>query len=158
MVRATREPGAISLGASPRATVAIFRMARAGAAMRGRDYAKLGPRSPRDAEEAQAFGADLIAISALMTSTMPAQREVIKLLNDVREREAYGVLVGGAGVSVGASVGVAVYTIGVLVGNGVGVGVLLGVGVLVGIGARLMKHDMTFRTTMKASAWRRASA
>ncbi len=39
ILRATREPGAISLGASPRATVALFRMARAGAAMRGRDFA-----------------------------------------------------------------------------------------------------------------------
>jgi MoxR-like ATPase len=39
VVRATREPGAISLGASPRATVALFKMARAGAALRGRDYA-----------------------------------------------------------------------------------------------------------------------
>ena len=39
VVRATREPGAIALGASPRATVALFKMARAGAALRGRDYA-----------------------------------------------------------------------------------------------------------------------
>jgi MoxR-like ATPase len=39
VVRATREPGAISLGASPRASVALFKMARAGAALRGRDYA-----------------------------------------------------------------------------------------------------------------------
>jgi MoxR-like ATPase len=38
LLRATREPGAIALGASPRATVALFRVARAGAAMRGRDY------------------------------------------------------------------------------------------------------------------------
>jgi hypothetical protein len=35
---------------------------------------------------------------------------------------------------VGVSVGVAVYTMGVLVGGGVGVAVLVGVGVLVGIG------------------------
>jgi len=39
VVRATRDPGAIALGASPRATVALFKMARAGAALRGRDYA-----------------------------------------------------------------------------------------------------------------------
>jgi MoxR-like ATPase len=39
IVRATREPGALSLGASPRASVALFRMARAGAALRGRDFA-----------------------------------------------------------------------------------------------------------------------
>jgi corrinoid protein of di/trimethylamine methyltransferase len=50
-------------------------------------------------EEARKTKADLIAVSALMTSTMPAQREVIKLLNDVREREGYSVLVGGAPVT-----------------------------------------------------------
>jgi MoxR-like ATPase len=47
VVRATREPGAIALGASPRATVALFRMARAGAAMRGRDFA-----TPDDVKDA----------------------------------------------------------------------------------------------------------
>ncbi len=39
IVRATREPGVLALGASPRAAVALFKMARAGAAMRGRDFA-----------------------------------------------------------------------------------------------------------------------
>jgi MoxR-like ATPase len=47
VVRATREPGAIALGASPRATVALFKMARAGAALRGRDYA-----TPDDVKDA----------------------------------------------------------------------------------------------------------
>ena len=50
-------------------------------------------------EEARKHNADLIAISALMTSTMPGMREVIKLLQDVRQREEYGVLVGGAPVT-----------------------------------------------------------
>jgi MoxR-like ATPase len=47
VVRATREPGAIALGASPRATVSLFKMARAGAALRGRDYA-----TPDDVKDA----------------------------------------------------------------------------------------------------------
>jgi corrinoid protein of di/trimethylamine methyltransferase len=47
-------------------------------------------------EQARKLDADIIAISALMTSTMPGQREVVNLLNDVREREDYFVLVGGA--------------------------------------------------------------
>lgn len=50
-------------------------------------------------EEARKHEADLIAISALMTSTMPGMREVIKLLQDVRQREEYIVLVGGAPVT-----------------------------------------------------------
>jgi len=50
-------------------------------------------------EEARKHKADVIAISALMTSTMPCQREVVKLLNDVHERESYEVLVGGAPVT-----------------------------------------------------------
>ncbi len=47
-------------------------------------------------EEARKLDADVIAISALMTSTMPGQRDVVNILNDVREREDYFVLVGGA--------------------------------------------------------------
>jgi MoxR-like ATPase len=47
IVRATREPGAIALGASPRASVALFKMARAGAALRGRDFA-----TPDDVKDA----------------------------------------------------------------------------------------------------------
>ncbi len=34
-----------------------------------------------------------------MTSTMPCQREVIKLLNDVHERDKFKVMVGGAPVT-----------------------------------------------------------
>jgi MoxR-like ATPase len=47
VVRATRDPGAIALGASPRATVALFKMARAAAALRGRDFA-----TPDDVKDA----------------------------------------------------------------------------------------------------------
>lgn len=50
-------------------------------------------------EEARKHKADIIAISSLMTSTMPGQREVIKLLNDVNEREKFKVIVGGAPVT-----------------------------------------------------------
>jgi corrinoid protein of di/trimethylamine methyltransferase len=50
-------------------------------------------------EEARKHKADIIAISALMTSTMPGQREVINILKDVKEREKYKVMVGGAPVT-----------------------------------------------------------
>jgi corrinoid protein of di/trimethylamine methyltransferase len=50
-------------------------------------------------EEARKLKADIIAISALMTSTMPGQRDVINLLRDVGEREKYAVMVGGAPVT-----------------------------------------------------------
>ena len=38
ITRATREDPSLSLGASPRATVALMRVARAGAVMEGRDF------------------------------------------------------------------------------------------------------------------------
>lgn len=50
-------------------------------------------------EESRRRQADIIAISALMTSTMPGQRDVINLLTDVGEREKYAVMVGGAPVT-----------------------------------------------------------
>jgi len=50
-------------------------------------------------EEARRLKADIIAISALMTSTMPGQRDVINLLKDVGERDRYAVMVGGAPVT-----------------------------------------------------------
>jgi len=50
-------------------------------------------------EEARRLNADVIAISCLMTSTMPCQREVIKLLNEVHERDKFKVMVGGAPVT-----------------------------------------------------------
>jgi len=50
-------------------------------------------------EEARKYKADIIAISSLMTSTMPSQREVIKLLKDVNSRDQFKVIVGGAPVT-----------------------------------------------------------
>ena len=50
-------------------------------------------------EEARRLNADIIAISSLMSSTMPCQREVIKLLNEVHERDKFKVMVGGAPVT-----------------------------------------------------------
>jgi corrinoid protein of di/trimethylamine methyltransferase len=50
-------------------------------------------------EEGRRRSADIIAISALMTSTMPGQRDVVNLLRDVGEREKYAVIVGGAPVT-----------------------------------------------------------
>lgn len=50
-------------------------------------------------EKARSLKADIIAISALMTSTMPGQREVVNLLRDVGEREKYRVIIGGAPVT-----------------------------------------------------------
>jgi trimethylamine corrinoid protein len=50
-------------------------------------------------EQARKLNVDIIAISALMTSTMPGQRDVINLLKDVGEREKYAVMVGGAPVT-----------------------------------------------------------
>lgn len=39
IVRATREDAALTLGGSPRASVALFRVARAAALLKGRDFA-----------------------------------------------------------------------------------------------------------------------
>ena len=50
-------------------------------------------------EEARKLKADIIAISALMTSTMPGQRDVVNLLKDVGQRDKYAVMVGGAPVT-----------------------------------------------------------
>ena len=50
-------------------------------------------------EEARKLRADIIAISALMTSTMPGQRDVVSLLRDVGERDKFAVMVGGAPVT-----------------------------------------------------------
>jgi corrinoid protein of di/trimethylamine methyltransferase len=50
-------------------------------------------------EEARKLKVDIIAISALMTSTMPGQRDVVRLLSDVGEREEFAVMVGGAPVT-----------------------------------------------------------
>ena len=50
-------------------------------------------------EEARKLKADIIAISALMTSTMPGQRDVVNLLRDTGQREKFAVMVGGAPVT-----------------------------------------------------------
>jgi corrinoid protein of di/trimethylamine methyltransferase len=49
--------------------------------------------------EAVRLKADIIAISALMTSTMPGQRDVINLLRDTGQRDKCAVMVGGAPVT-----------------------------------------------------------
>ena len=50
-------------------------------------------------EQARKLNADIIAISSLMTSTMPGQREVVNLLKDIHERDKFKVIVGGAPVT-----------------------------------------------------------
>ncbi|MHA2271034.1 MAG: cobalamin B12-binding domain-containing protein [Candidatus Hodarchaeales archaeon] len=47
-------------------------------------------------EKAEEVGADIIALSALMTSTMMSQKEVIELLEGLGKRKNYAVLIGGA--------------------------------------------------------------
>lgn len=50
-------------------------------------------------EEAEKAKADIIALSALMTTTMPAQREVIEALKEKNLRDKYFVIVGGGPVT-----------------------------------------------------------
>lgn len=50
-------------------------------------------------DEAEAIGADIICISALLTTTMPTMEDVIKELEDRGIREKYIVMVGGAPVN-----------------------------------------------------------
>ena len=47
-------------------------------------------------KEAEAFGADIIGASSLMTTTMPGQKEIIELLKDKGLRDRYKVVIGGA--------------------------------------------------------------
>ena len=47
-------------------------------------------------KEAEAINADFIGASALMTTTMPHQKEIIDLLKDKGLREKYKVVIGGA--------------------------------------------------------------
>jgi methanogenic corrinoid protein MtbC1 len=47
-------------------------------------------------KEAEAMGADVIGASALMTTTMPHQKEIIDLLTDKGLRNKYKVVIGGA--------------------------------------------------------------
>jgi corrinoid protein of di/trimethylamine methyltransferase len=50
-------------------------------------------------EEAGKAKADVVALSSLMTTTMPAQREVIETLEEMGLREQYFVIVGGGPVN-----------------------------------------------------------
>lgn len=50
-------------------------------------------------DKAAEHGADIIAMSSLLTTTMPAQREVIDLLKETGVRDRYRVLVGGSPVT-----------------------------------------------------------
>jgi len=50
-------------------------------------------------EEAKRARADVIALSSLMTTTMPAQREVIETLKEMNLRDQYHVIVGGGPVN-----------------------------------------------------------
>ncbi|MBW2058775.1 MAG: corrinoid protein [Deltaproteobacteria bacterium] len=47
-------------------------------------------------KEADSMGADVIAASSLMTTTMPHQKEIIDLLRDRGMRDRYKVVIGGA--------------------------------------------------------------
>jgi trimethylamine corrinoid protein len=50
-------------------------------------------------KKAAEFNADIIGMSALLTTTMPAQKDVIELLKEEKVRGRYIVLVGGAPVT-----------------------------------------------------------
>ncbi len=57
-------------------------------------------QSPLDIiQEAEKVKADAIALSSLMTTTMPAQKEVIEVMTEMGLREKYVVLVGGGPVT-----------------------------------------------------------
>jgi corrinoid protein of di/trimethylamine methyltransferase len=50
-------------------------------------------------ERAEELQANIVALSALMTTTKPAQKEVMDLLNEMRIRDKHVVIVGGAPTS-----------------------------------------------------------
>ena len=50
-------------------------------------------------QEAERIQADVIALSSMMTTTMPAQREVIERLKEMGIREKYFVIIGGGPVN-----------------------------------------------------------
>jgi 5-methyltetrahydrofolate--homocysteine methyltransferase len=50
-------------------------------------------------EAAEKENADVVALSALMTTTLPAQKRTISLFNEVQKREDYYIIVGGGAVS-----------------------------------------------------------
>ena len=51
-------------------------------------------------KEAEAFGADIIGASSLMTTTMPHQKEMIDILADEGKRDGYKIVIGGAPTTV----------------------------------------------------------
>ena len=56
--------------------------------------------SPKDfAQKAQEVGADIVAMSALLSTTMPAMRETIEALQEVGIRDKVKVMIGGAPVT-----------------------------------------------------------
>ncbi len=56
--------------------------------------------SPKDfTQKAQEVGADIVAMSALLSTTMPAMRETIKALQDAGIRDKVKVMIGGAPVT-----------------------------------------------------------
>ena len=50
-------------------------------------------------EKAEEVGADVIGMSALLSTTMPNMREVIELLQERGKRDKYIVMIGGAPVT-----------------------------------------------------------
>jgi trimethylamine corrinoid protein len=50
-------------------------------------------------KKAQEVGADVIGASALMTTTMPGQQEIVELLKEMELREQFHVMVGGTPVT-----------------------------------------------------------
>lgn len=55
---------------------------------------------PKDfVKKAEEVGADIIAMSAMMSVSRPYQKDVIELLNDMNLRDKYKVVVGGAAVT-----------------------------------------------------------
>lgn len=50
-------------------------------------------------DTAERENADIIALSALMTTTLPAQKRTINLFTEVDKREDYSIIVGGGAVS-----------------------------------------------------------
>jgi trimethylamine corrinoid protein len=50
-------------------------------------------------ERAEELQVNIVALSALMTTTKPSQKEVMDLLNEMRIRDRHVVMVGGAPTS-----------------------------------------------------------
>jgi len=50
-------------------------------------------------EEARKVKADILGLSSLLTTTMPAQKDVIDILKETGERDKYTILIGGAPTS-----------------------------------------------------------